>query len=385
MLSDFLKPLSFLLFSILPLTLHANSASTGHFKLALKPNIGVMKHFNAKDLCSVAKNTQQFINAHRDDNFAVHGGSVYDEEITLERVTETLDFLCKVYREDISNNGVSRLHDVEFISRHFDFYRWSPDINTAQSIAKKSTNKVKSRMLNAIPRDKIFLTKYYTKLLSASSVKTAEFNQALYQIPFDEMHLALSDADKLKTELTRFKFTRQQVIAGALSAENNQGKALAKPLVWISEEALHDVLLQGTGVLDVDGDIRYFNVHRNNGIPYDYAIGKREQARYWYFAEVKGILGYGDEIDEKIAIKPQVTFAGNVKQLGLGKLFMVSYDIDGNAYSRLGVLADQGGAFDNNLFQLDMLVDSYRGWRDYHQANKHLPDYSKAWLLLKKH
>ena len=48
------------------------------------------------------------------------------------------------------------------------------------------------------------------------------------------------------------------------------------------------------------------------------------------------------------------------------------------------MLADQGGAFDSNLFQLDMLVDSYRGWRDYHKANKYLPDYAKAWLLLKK-
>ena len=384
MLSDFLKPLSFLLFFVLPLTAEANNVSTGHFKLEHKPDIGVMKHFNAKDLCSVANNTQQFIKTHQDDSFAVHSGSVYNDDITLDRVTETLGFICKVYQEDINNNRLSRLHDVEFVSRHFDFYRWLPDISTAQSIAKKSTNKVKSRMLNAIPSDKIFLTKYYTKLLSASSIKTAEFNHALYEIPFDEAHLTLPDADKLKTELTRFKFTRQQVIAGALLAENNQGKALAKPLVWISEEALHDVLLQGTGVLEVDGDIRYFNVHRNNGIAYDYAIGKREQARYWYFAEVKGILGYGDEINEKIAIMPQVTFAGNVKQLGLGKLFMVNYQINDNAYSRLGVLADQGGAFDNNLFQLDMLVDSYRGWRDYHQANKDLPDYAKAWLLLKK-
>jgi hypothetical protein len=239
-------------------------------------------------------------------------------------------------------------------------------------------------MLNAIPNDKIFLTKYYTKLLTASSIPTDEFNQALYEVPFDEIDLPLAEANRLKSQLTRFQFTRQQVILGALLAENNKGKPLAKPLVWITEEALHDVLLQGTGVLDVDGKIRFFNVHRNNGIAYDYSIGKRDQARYWYFAEVEGILGYGDEIDEKISIKPQVTFAGNVKHLGLGKLFMVNYQVDAKSLSRLGVLADQGGAFDNNLFQLDMLVDSYLGWSDYHQANKHLPDYVKAWLLLKK-
>jgi len=33
---------------------------------------------------------------------------------------------------------------------------------------------------------------------------------------------------------------------------------------------------------------------------------------------------------------------------------------------------------------LDYLVDSYRGWSDYHQANKHLPDYARVWLMLKK-
>lgn len=384
MLASLFKVIFFIVLYFLSNASWANTKQFAHFKLEYEPDIGVMKHFNADDLCSVAENSKQFINAHADDNFAVHKGSVFNDDISLARVSETLDFICTVYHDDIANKRASRLHDEDFMAEHFDFYRWLPDTQTAQAIAKKSTNETKSRMLNAIPNDKIFLTKYYTKLLTASSIKTAKFTQALYEIPFDETILSLPEADKLKSQLTRFKYTRQEIIAGALSAENNQGKALAKPLVWITEEALHDVLLQGTGVLDVDGEIRFFNVHRNNGISYDYSIGKREQARYWYFAEVEGILGYGDEIDEKIAIKPHVTFAGNVKQLGLGKLFMVNYHVGENFYSRLGILADQGGAFDNNLFQLDMLVDSYRGWRDYHQANKHLPDYAKAWLLLKK-
>ena len=74
----------------------------------------------------------------------------------------------------------------------------------------------------------------------------------------------------------------------------------------------------------------------------------------------------------------------NVADLGLGKLLMVSYQHNDQQISRMGILADQGGAFDNNLFQLDLLVDSYRGWQDYHQANKTLPDYAKAWIMLLK-
>ena len=298
--------------------------------------------------------------------------------MTLPKVKQTLAFICQTYREDVRAKRNSRLHDEVFLRQHFDFYRWAPDVKTARAIALKSTNEVKTRMLNAIPEDKIFLTKYYTKLLTASEVKTSVYNQALYALPYDEQGLDLEEANE-NLSLARHQYTRQQVIAGVL-----EKKKLAKPLIWLTEEALHDVLLQGTGVVEVNGKRRYFNVHRNNGIAYDYAIGKREQARYWYFSEVPSIMGYGETLDSKIAISPQVSFAGNVADLGLGKLFMVSYELAGEKVARLGVLSDQGGAFDNNLFQLDLLVDSYFGWQDYHQANKQLPDYAKAWLMLVK-
>ncbi len=233
----------------------AHSATQGHFKLEEQPDLGMMNNFKASELCTVAENSKHFIQQHPDDKFAVHQGSVFDEKITLTKVTETLDFLCNVYREDVRDKRQSRLHDVEFLTKNFDFYRWSPDIKIAQAIANKSTNAIKARMLNTIPSDKIFLTKYYTKLLTASSIKTEKFNQALYELPFDEIGLPLVEANKLKPQLIRFQFTRQQVIAGALLAGNHKRKALAKPLVWITEEALHDVLLQGTGVLEVDGEI----------------------------------------------------------------------------------------------------------------------------------
>jgi len=341
-------------------------------------DLGLMKNFKASELCAVAKNTHDYLSNYSDDTFAVKAGKVFENKISLQQVKQTLTFICNTYREDVSAKRHSRLHNTDFLKQNFTFYRWIPDTKTAQNIALKSNNAVKSRMLNNIPEDEIFLTKYYTKTLSASPVKTAEFNQALYSIPFDETHLSLAQANK-NTALTRFKFTRQEVINGALLNNN-----LAKPLVWISEESLHDVLLQGTGVLTVNNQLRYFNVHRNNGINYDYSIGKREQARYWYFAEVPSVMGYGKTLASKVAVKPHVTFAGNVKDLGLGKLFLVSFVEQGEKVSRIGVLADQGGAFDNNLFQLDLLVDSYKGWSDYHQANKHMPDYAQAWLLIKK-
>ena len=139
------------------------------------------------------------------------------KKFSLTKIEQTLAFICKTYREDVQAKRQSRLHDNEFILEHFKFYRWSPDTKTAQEIAIKSTNAIKSRMLNAIPEKQIFLTKYYTKLLTASATKTEKYNQALYSLPHDEIGLTLAQAKLKTTSLTRFKYTRQQVIAGVLA------------------------------------------------------------------------------------------------------------------------------------------------------------------------
>jgi hypothetical protein len=367
------------IYKFLPILLFSFSLNAYEFVLEQKPVVNRLVDFNASELCEVSKNTQEYIDNVPEDKFAVHPGTVFDDVISIKDVKRTLKFICSTYREDVRSKRKSRLHDANFIQSHFNFYHWKPDLITARKIADKSKNKIKSRLLNNIPQDNIFLTKYYTKLLDGSPNKTEKYNQALYTLPDDEFKLTLDQAEALKPQLIRYSYTRQQIIDGAL-IQNNKVKAL----IWVTEEALHDVLLQGTGVVNVDGEIRYFNVHRNNGIAYDYALGKREQGRYWYFIEVPSIMGYGQKQENKIALKPQVTFAGNVKQLGLGKLFMVSYERNNENISRMGILADQGGAFDENLFQLDMLVNSYNGWSDYHQANKHLPDYAKAWMMLVK-
>lgn len=342
--------------------------------------LGVISQFKGSQLCKVAHQTRKYLEKGKAfDDFAIHAGEDLHDSITLNRVKETLAFLCDVYREDVAQKRLSRLHNAWFIRDNFDFYRWTPDLKKAKKYAEQSTNKTKTRLLNNIPKDKIFLTKYYTKLLEASGEPTQAFSQALYQIPYDEVDLTFEEIEAKKDDLTRYKYTRGEVIGGVLLKNK-----LAKPLIWLSENSLHDVLLQGTGVLKTEGKLRYFNVHRNNGYKYNYAIGKTEQPRYWYFAEVPGVMGYGKDLASKIQVQPQVTFAGNVKQLGLGKLLMVNYPTAGKSVTRFGVLADQGGAFDDNLFQVDMLVDSYYGWQDYYEANKLTPDYANVWIALKK-
>jgi len=381
-MKPFLNLNAYLLFILFSMSFSIHCAPA-KFVLEQNPNIGEMQLFKTSDLCKVAINTLKYI-AHNSDGNNENTvpppmALLVKSDITEKLVKNTLEFICNTYRDDVRNKQHSRLQDSQFLQENFHFYRWHADTDKAGEIALKSTNQVKNGLLTNIPDKQLFITKYYTKLLTASSVNTPEFNQALYALPFDEANLTLVEADSQKSQLTRFKYTRQQIMQGVLTQ-----KKLAKPLIWLTEADLHDVLLQGTGVLNVDGKTRYFNVHRNNGISYNYSIGKAAQGRYWYFAEVPSIMGYGTEIGNKIEVKPQVTFAGNIDQLGLGKLIMINYLNNGRSVSQMGVLADTGGAFDDNLFQLDFLTDSYYGWDDYHQANKHLPDYAKTWIMIKK-
>ena len=372
----------FLLASVLTLFSLISSFSHATFKLANQQitaeQVSNLSQVNFADLCSVAEQTLYYLDEHSDDTFAVHGGNALLPFSNNERIKKTLSFICMTYLEDTEKGQNLRLQQANFLLKHFDFYRWYPDKTTADQFAAKSNNAKKNSLLNGIPTEQILLTKYYTKLLHANPQKTAEFNHALYALPFDEEGLSLEEAELKKAQLTRFKYTRQDIVTGVLAQ-----KKLAEPLIWLSESSLYDVLLQGTGVVQTGDKTRYFNVHRNNGINYNYSLGQKEQGRYWYFAEVPSIMGYGKKLEDKIPIKPYVTFAGNVKQLGLGQLFLVNNPEKGQ-FSRLGILADQGGAFDNNLFQLDYLVGSYWDFNDYHQHNKHLPDYTNAWLLLLK-
>ena len=347
------------------------------------PLEGRMMLTRSGDLCMVARNSAAYLRKGVGyDASAIHGGRAPAPAFELKRVTATLDFLCRIYTEDVRAKRNSRLHDAAFIERHFERIRWRPDLERARAYAAKS-GKAKANMLNGIPADQIMMTKYYVKRLSGSRGRDAAHPHALYALPFDEQGLSLEAADARRDEITRYRYTKQEVLDGVLLRQGASGR-LAEPLIWVSRTDLEDVLMQGTAVIETADGVRHFNVHRNNGIAYDYTVAKEKQGRYWYFKEVPGIMGYGKDANYKIEVAPQVTFAGDIDALGLGKLLMVSYDEGGGRINRLGVMADKGGAFEGNLFQVDLLAGAYTGWRDYHTANRHLPDYVEASVLLLK-
>lgn len=318
---------------------------------------------NGPALCATAKETLAYLNKGVSyDPEVIHGGRVM--KLPLERVKATLLFICQ---------HQNQLNNPAFIQKHFDFVRWYPDMQSA------SRFKSKTSLIAKIPKDKVLMTKYYVHLAKLANKPSLASPFALYAIPNDERDLTLESANA-KPYLTRFKYGKQAILKGALNKEK------VPVLAYLNRDDLEAALLQGTIVAKLGNKHpAIFNVHRCNNIAYDKTKDPYKQERYWYFKKVDGIKGYGKDADHKITVNPETTFAADLKQFGLGKLLMVQYPgAKGQVITRAGILADTGGAFQNNLYQIDYLSGTYRGKEAFYRANHHLPDYVTAYFMVLK-
>ncbi len=317
-------------------------------------------------LAAVARETLSFIRRHRDDR-AVQAGLFADFKVSLADVERTLDKIVKTVDEDTKAKRPQRILNSAFLEKEFRLLSWKADSAGAQQ------HKVKLQ-----DNKRLRITKYLVYEAKGHNNQTADACCALYALPPDEANLSPEQAEAKKAELVRYRYNKQQIVAGALKDKG------VKPLVWLTRQGLEDALLQGSILVTMpDGRKRMFNVHRNNGIAYDRTIKEpRLQRRYWYFKEVAGILGYGQ--DDKIIVQPGVTFAGDVFNLGLGKLIAIKYNLQGKPMMRLGVLADTGGAFVPNLYQLDYLAGVYPDRASFNKAVAVLPEFAETFVLIAK-
>ena len=312
--------------------------------------------FNQKDLLSTLVNTRKYYQDHADDDPNIlRPGVLGTQGVSVEDITKTLDFMIAVLQEDIANNRPTRLQDPNFINSNFRVIRWSA-YNPKQP-----------------QRKDLRITKYAVFVHPGSRKKTAKFNVPLYNL--QDVPLT----DKFYT-----KYTKQDVLSGIYEPGGKEfGKV--KPIVYMTREGLEEALMQGTILVDLGGgSSAYFNVDRSNEIPYVRGINRRLQKRYWYFKEVKDIKGYGYKIDEKISIKSGVTFAGDVLNVGLGRMIVIEYMKNGRRHLRMGVVADTGGAFLPNFYQLDFLAGIFKSQASFNRHIKQLPTYAKAYILIKK-
>jgi hypothetical protein len=313
-------------------------------------------NFNQSDLLAVLVNTRKYYQDHASaDPDILRAGLLATQGVTVEDTLSTLDFMISILQEDIANRRATRLQDSNFINKNFRVIKWSPH-------NPKNTSQKQLRM-----------TKYAVFTHAGSRKKTSDYNIPIYSLK-DEL-----TADKFYT-----KYTKQDILSGIYEPGGKEfGKV--EPLVYLTRTGMEEALMEGTILIKfTDGSKAFFNVDRSNEMPYVKGIKPREQKRYWYFRKVEDIKGYGYKIDAKISIKPRVTFAGDVLNIGLGRVILLESGQAGSKQLRMGVVADTGGAFLPNLYQLDFLAGIFPTQNDFKRYVNQLPEYATAYILVKK-
>ncbi len=313
-------------------------------------------NFNQADLLSVLVNTRKYFQdySHEDPDI-LRTGLLATQGVTVEDVLKTLDFMIAVLKEDIANNRATRLQDPNFINTHFRVINWS-------AYNRHNTSQKELR-----------ITKYAVFTHPGSHTKTSTFNTPIYSLN-----------DNSSTDKFYIRYTKQDVLSGIYESGGREfGKV--KPIAYLTRDGLEEALMEGTILVNfTDGSKQLFNVDRSNEMSYIRRLPATAQKRYWYFKQVDAIKGYGYKIDAKISISPGVTFAGDVLNIGLGKIIVLEYTKGGSKHLQMGVIADTGGAFLPNLYQLDFLAGIFQDKKDFGEYISQIPDYATAYILVKK-
>ena len=313
-------------------------------------------NFQQRDLLTVLVNTRNYFqdNADKDPNI-FRRGLLGTQGVSVQDIVRTLDFMITILREDIANNRITRLKNPDFINENFRVIKWTPHNPSDQG------------------QKQVRITKYAVFEHTGSRTKTSTYNIPIYSLKDDQI------ADKFYT-----RYTKQDVLSGIYEPGGKE-YGRVQPLAYLTRNGLEEALMQGTILINfTDGTQGFFNVDRNNGISYVRGLKATAQQRYWYFREVDGIKGYGHNINAKISIKPGVTFAGDVLNMGLGRIVVIEDTRGGRQHLQMGVIADTGGAFLPNLYQLDFLAGTFKNRQQFTQHIRQLPEFATAYFLVKK-
>lgn len=290
------------------------------------------------DLKRVAGATAAWLRAHPDDPGAT-AGALADVKVKPLDVLRTLDTIVAMTDAELADPAV--------LAARFQTWRWTPDVEGAAATKIAVT-------------DRIRLTRYLVYRAEGSPTRTAAHDTALYAAPADPT-----------------RFTRSEVRAGVYRP-GGEAAGEASPLVWLSRRDANRALMQGSTEVHVpDAPATVFNVHRHNNIPYVRGLKDPDlQDRYWYFRAVDQVRGYGTE--DKIPLAPWVSVAGDPANLGIGQIVALELH-DG---LQLAVLSDTGGAFQPNLFQLDLYTGTWAEHAAFKEGTRRVPDRVPAWILV---
>ena len=323
-------------------------------KAASLPNSKVK--FNAADLLVVLKSTRKYFKNRLDsDPDLQREGILGTQGVKVVDIVKTLDFMVLTLQQDLKAKRSIRLQDPKFLNTNFKTIQWTAFNPTV-------TDEKRVRM-----------TKYAVFTHRGSRTPTKEFNAGLYALKPD------TDIDAI-----RLKYTKQDILKNIYEPKGQEFGAV-EPLAYLDRDGLESALMEGTILIKFnDGKSAFFNVDRNNNLPYIKGLAPTEQKRYWYFKPVNNIKGFGQTIETKISLKPGVTFAGDVLNIGLGRIVVTENSIDGKPQLHMGIIADTGGAFLPNLHQLDFLAGVFDSKADFASYTRKLPEYTKAYILVKR-
>ena len=330
------------------------------FELQNEPLKGERIVTKGQDLVRVAQESADFLSKiHKSKYTTVSAGLFKEYGITLDQVRETLEF--------IAETGLKRprlLSSPWFFNMNFTFYRWYGDTKVELPSLPRGWKG---------PPECIRTTQYRITEIPGSKKKTAKYFYGLYEIPKDEIQLTPKEKNQYKDSLVRFKYSRSQIVAGAL-----ESNASTKPLAWVTEKGRREFAMQGSALINFkDGEKKLLRVAGSNGQP--------GVEKYWYACEVSK-RPVNSDFPVKVKPRADVTYAGDIKLLGFGKIIaLVGWNSERQEMqTRLGVLVDTGGAFKNNLSKLDMFTGYFKDEISFKRHITSYPHTAQAYILIKK-
>jgi hypothetical protein len=292
-----------------------------------------------------------------EDPRAAHAGLLGERGV--DELRRTLRWIVEIEAED-RGRARQRLTDPSFLAASLRWFSWDPP---------------------GAPRD-LRLTKYGVWGVEGRARPEPPFDRALYAVPDDEAGLDEAAAAALGPALTRYRYTRQDLISGVFEA-GGAAVGQARPLVYLREADVHEANLQGTLSVTVPGEPpRLYNVARPNPWPYVRGRAPAAQERCWYFRPVEAVFGWGHRPEVRIPLTGGVAVAGDVYNLGVGRLIGLRWVGPAGPELRLVLLADTGGAFQPNLGQLDWYAGVFSSRDALFRETKALPERAAAGLLV---
>ncbi len=316
---------------------------------------------NWRPLLELTQNTLDFLKtAHTSSYFSIDEGSIFKGIITLKDVIDTADFMVKMGKKH-----PEWLEQLWFYKQFFDFYRWYPDYHCIEHAGPFPRGWLK-------PPHGVRITYYHVTNITAEKEKTISHHIPLYGAPSDEKTKTLSYIRAHQEDFTRFKYTRHEIIHGALQHDKK-----IKLYGWVTLAGYKDLVMQGSGVL-------IFPDKQQSSVSVAGSNGKEKDKQYFFIEQKK--QGPIKRHPTKVEPIADVAFAGNMQALGFGKI--IAY-VGKNPKTleqemRIGVLVDTGAAFKNNLCKLDLFTGYFDNEHLFKQHCKGFPHSAQVYVLIRK-